>query len=89
MTWFVSVLVNGRNEPSPPYLNVGILPLQMPISFQFPLQVHMAVGNWIWLHIHLGIYADMYEHEKGEPFAQSSLIHSIITSHKTPYHYIH
>ena len=57
ITWFVSVLVNGRNEP--PYLNVGILQLQMPISFWFPLQVHMAVGNWIWLHIHLEIYASL------------------------------
>lgn len=42
-----------------PYLNVGILPLQMPISFQFPLQAYMAVGNWTWLHIHLGIYASL------------------------------
>ena len=42
-----------------PYLNIGILQLQMPISFQFPLQAYMAVGNWIWLHIHLGIYASL------------------------------
>ena len=30
----------------------------------------MVVGNWTWLHIHLGIIcqSDMYECEKGEPF---------------------